>query len=145
LILLDSFPVPKVKTYTLEVMISIWIWFKAKLKRFYFFYTKLLKIVFWGIRKLKVSKSYFYGKESIKIVIQIGDYIYESGLVEMNYSFENFLTVHKRETIVILLSFLNKYRWSLVKFKNIFHLTELARGNGIQAALEYSVYSREFD
>ena len=40
-------------------------------------------------------------KQKFKICIQIGDCIYESNSMHINFENENFLFVHKNETIVI--------------------------------------------
>jgi hypothetical protein len=49
---------------------------------------------------MKHRKSIFDGKERMKISIQIGDSTFESAPTEMNFSNDNFIIIHKRESIV---------------------------------------------
>lgn len=62
--------------------------------------TYTLEIIFWGLRNIKLNNSVFFGREKIKICVQIGDKTFESNTIDKFFTNDNFLNIHQKISIV---------------------------------------------
>ncbi|CAF0876645.1 unnamed protein product [Brachionus calyciflorus] len=61
--------------------------------------TYTLEIIFWGLRNTKLNNSVLFGREKIKICVQIGDQTFYSNTIEKFFSNDNFLNIYQKHSI----------------------------------------------